>query len=150
MGQRDDMINQVLVHLFNDLLRLEENTLRREGVTLTMREVHILEAVCAAEGNEDTMSALAAQMRVTVGSMTVAIATLERKGYVVRRRSRDDKRRVHVVPTEQALAVEDLHRRYHRRMTQAVLDAVPGDQLDVFVQGLKAVNDYFYGQEENT
>ena len=142
------MINQVLVHLFNDLLRIEENTLRREGVALSMREIHLIEAVCAADGESNTMTALAAKLRVTVGSATVAVATLERKGYLARQRSKTDKRRVHVLPTEKALEVERRHRDYHRRMTQAVMEAVPEEQLDVFIKGLGAVNDYFYGQEE--
>ena len=148
MDERSDMINQVLVHLFNDLLRIEENTLRREGVDLSMREVHTIEAVCAADEESNTMSALATRLRVTVGSVTVAVATLERKGYLVRRRSKMDRRRVHVLPTEAAMNVERLHRAYHQRMTQAVMTAVPGEKLDVLLQGLQAVNDYFYGQEE--
>lgn len=150
MSQRSDLINQVLVHLFNDLLRIEENTLRREGVNLSMREVHIIEAVCAAGDEANTMTALADSLRVTVGSVTVAVGTLERKGYLIRRRSRQDRRRVHVQPTDRAQEVDRIHRAYHQRMTQAVMQAVPEEQLDVFLQGLAAVNDYFYGQEEIT
>ena len=148
MSQRSDMINQVLVHLFNDLLRIEENTLHREGVNLSMREIHIIEAVCAAGGESNTMTSLATKLRVTVGSVTVAVATLERKGYLIRQRSKEDRRRVHVLPTDAARAVEQVHRAYHRRMTSAVMEAVPEEQLAVFIQGLGAVNDYFYGQEE--
>lgn len=148
MSQRSTTINQVLVHLFNDLLRIEENTLHREGVDLSMREIHIIEAVCAAGEENNTMTSLAAKLRVTVGSVTVAVGTLERKGYLIRQRSKTDKRRVHVLPTEAARVVERLHRDYHRRMTQAVMEAVPEEQLDVLVQSLEAVNDYFYGQEE--
>ena len=147
MSQRSDMINQVLVHLFNDLLRIEENTLHQEGVDLTMREIHLIEAVCAADGESNTMTSLAAGLRVTVGSVTVAVATLERKGYLVRQRSKEDRRRVHVLATDAALEVERVHRAYHQRMTQAVMEAVPEDQLDVFIKGLGAVNHYFYGQE---
>lgn len=147
MEPREDMINQVLVHLFNDLLRIEENTLRAEGVGLSMREVHIIEAVCGADEAKNTMSALAEQLRVTVGSVTVAVTTLERKGYLLRHRSKEDRRQVHVKPTQAALEVERLHRAYHQRMTGAVIGALPGDELDIFVRGLKAINDYFYGQE---
>ena len=149
MSQRSDMINQVLVHLFNDLLRIEENTLHREGVNLSMREIHIIEAVCASDEESNTMTSLAARLRVTVGSVTVAVATLERKGYLIRQRSKVDRRRVHVLPTQAAREVEQLHRDYHRRMTEAVMEAVPEEQLDIFVQGLEAVNRYFYGQEAN-
>ena len=150
MSQRSDMINKVLVHLFNDLLRIEENSLHREGVNLSMREIHIIEAVCAADDSSNTMTSLAERLRVTVGSVTVAVGTLERKGYVTRRRSKQDKRRVHVLPTTQAQEVDRIHRAYHQRMTQAVMRAVPEDQLDVLVHALSAVNDYFYGQEEIT
>lgn len=148
MSERSATINQVLVHLFNDLLRIEENTLHREGVDLSMREIHIIEAVCAADGESNTMTALAEKLRVTVGSVTVAVGTLERKGYLQRNRSRTDRRRVHVLPTEAALEVGRVHRDYHRRMTEAVIRAVPEEQLDVLIQSLEAVNDYFYGQEE--
>ena len=148
MSQRSTTINQVLVQLFNDLLRIEENTLRREGVDLSMREIHIIEAVCAADGESNTMTTLAEKLRVTVGSVTVAVGTLERKGYLLRKRSQTDKRCVHVLPTESALGVERVHRNYHRRMTEAVMRAVPEEQLDVLIQSLEAVNGYFYGQED--
>ena len=37
-------INQVLVTLFNDILRIEERTLDTPG--LSIREIHVIEAVC--------------------------------------------------------------------------------------------------------
>lgn len=148
--QREAMINRVLVSLFNDLLRLEEDSLRRAGVgALTMREIHTLEAVCAAEGTaNDTMTALAERLRVTVGSLTVAVATLVRKGYLTRIRSEKDRQLVHVVPTEAARRVEGIHRAYHQEMTRRVMAAVPPDQLDAMLMGLQGLCDYFYGQEE--
>lgn len=146
MEERERAINHVLVHLFNDVLRLEEDSLREAGVNeLSMREIHILEAVCGA-GEENTMSALARQLRITTGSLTVAVNTLERKGYVIRRRSALDKRRIHVVPTAKACQVEEIHQAYHQRMTRAVMDAVPHEQLDAVVQGLEAAWQYFNGQ----
>ena len=151
MEGRTEVINQVLVHLFNELLRLEENTLRQEGVKgLSIREVHIIEAVCGAGEDSNHMSALAAQLRVTVGSLTVAVDTLVRKGYLERRRMDSDRRRMHILPTEAAWTVENVHRAYHRRMTEAVREAVPEEQMDVFIQGLTAVNDYFYNRDMTT
>lgn len=149
MDQRAEMINQVMVHLFNDLMRIEENTLcRGQEKALSIREIHIIEAVCAAGSEDNTMTALAQRLRVTVGSLTVAVTTLVRKGYLIRERSRIDKRRIHVLPTEEGLRVDGLHRDYHAQMTQAVMQAVEPEALDVFLQGLEAVNNYFYSQEE--
>ena len=148
MNQNESMIDRVLVHLFNDILRIEEKTLQKQVGDLSMREVHIVEAVCAAQTEDNTMTVLAATLRVTVGSLTVAIKTLERKGYVQRIRSDLDKRRVHVVPLPPALEVEKHHRAFHRRMVDAVTSTVPPEQLDVLIQSLHAIYDYFYDQEE--
>ena len=148
MDQNETMIDKVLVHLFNDLLRIEERTLQKHVGPLSMREVHIIEAVCAAQAEDNTMTVLAATLRVTVGSLTVAIKTLERKGYVVRQRSAADKRRVHVLPLPPALEVEKHHRDFHRRMVEAVTNAVPPEQLDVLITSLHAIYDYFYDQED--
>ena len=148
MNQKENMIDQVLVHLFNDLLRIEEKTLQKHVGDLSMREVHIIEAVCAAQAEDNTMTVLAAILRVTVGSLTVAIKTLERKGYVIRQRSDSDKRRVHVLPLPPALVVESHHREFHRRMVDAVTTAVPPEQLDVLLNSLHAIYTYFYDQED--
>ena len=148
MNQNESMIDRVLVHLFNDLLRIEERTLQKQVGDLSMREVHIIEAVCAAQTQDNTMTVLAATLRVTVGSLTVAVKTLERKGYLIRRRSSSDKRRVHVLPLPPALEVEKHHRAFHQRMVDAVTTTVSPEQLDVLIQSLHAIYDYFYDQEE--
>ena len=148
MKKHEIMLDQVLVHLFNDLLRIEERALAKHCGGLSMREIHIIEAVCRAQEEDNTMTVLAATLRITVGSLTVAVNTLERKGYLVRRRSQTDKRRIHVLPTPGALEVEKHHREFHRRMVEAVTQAIPADQLDVLIEGLRGINDYFYNQEE--
>ena len=148
MEKHEKMIDQVLVHLFNDLLRIEERTLQKKCRDLSMREIHIIEAVCAAQEDDNTMTVLAATLRITVGSLTVAVSTLVRKGYLERRQSTLDKRRVHILPLPAALEVEKHHREFHRRMVEAVTMAIPPEQLDVLIDGLHGINDYFYGQEE--
>lgn len=148
MEKHEKMIDQVLVHLFNDLLRIEERTLQKKCRDLSMREIHIIEAVCAAQEDDNTMTVLAATLRITVGSLTVAVSTLVRKGYLERRQSTLDKRRVHILPLPAALEVEKHHREFHRRMVEAVTTAIPPEQLDVLIDGLHGINDYFYGQEE--
>lgn len=99
MSEYRARIDQVLVHLFNDILRIEEESLHRRGVHgLSMREIHVLQAIMES-GEENTMSAVAARLHVTVGSLTVAINTLVRKGYVERQRSSQDKRCIHLLLT---------------------------------------------------
>lgn len=136
-------INQVLVTLFNDILRIEERALNTQG--LSIREIHVIEAVCMAE--DARMSALAQQLHVTMGSLSVAVSTLERKGYLVRERAQDDRRVIYIRPTERALAVDERHRAFHREMTDGVIGILKPDELAVLVRALDGVDHYFSKKE---
>ena len=81
-------------------------------------------------------------------SVAYQLRMLERKGYLIRKQSSTDRRRIHILPTEAALEVEKHHRAFHKRMVDAVTTAIPPEQLDVLIKGLRGINDYFYGQEE--
>ena len=82
-----------LIHIwvFNDILRLEEASLRQSCGNLSVTELHVLDAVshCAPQCG---MADIAAALKVTAGTATVAVKTLEQKGYVVRTRHEKDKR----------------------------------------------------------
>lgn len=142
-------IDQVLVHLFNDILRIEESTLRRSGVHgLSMREIHLLQTIAEA-GEDSTMSEVAARLHVTVGSLTVAVNTLSRKGYVERQRSSLDKRCIHLRLTARAAEVNRMHQDFHRQLTDALLREIPQERLALLCQGLDGVAAYFEQQERN-
>lgn len=149
MSEYRARIDQVLVHLFNDILRIEEESLHRRGVHgLSMREIHVLQAIMES-GEENTMSAVAARLHVTVGSLTVAINTLVRKGYVERQRSSQDKRCIHLLLTPRAAEVNRLHQDFHRQLTDALLREIPQERLALICQGLDDVAAYFEEQERN-
>lgn len=140
-------INHMLVHLFNDILRIEETALRDSGISeLSMREIHLLQAVMES-GGQNTMTAVAARLHVTMGSLTVAVNTLVRKGYLTRSRSAEDKRRIHLLLTPKADEVNRLHEEFHRQMTNAVMQAIPPEQLDLLCTTLDNVTHYFQEQE---
>ena len=143
-----ETINRMLVQLFNEILSIEEGGLRvPEFNDLSMREFHVIETV-AQSGESNTMSVIAAALRITVGSLTVAIATLERKGYVIRQRSELDRRRVHVSLTPRGVQVNEHHAAFHREMTDAVMHSLPEDELEVLVKALRSVDDYFTSKEK--
>lgn len=91
MTEAEQKINSFLVDVFNDVLRLEEDDLARGPYkNLSVSEMHVLEAVDSAAGGE-TMRELAARLRVTASTLTVAVKTLEQKGYLVRARAEEDR-----------------------------------------------------------
>ena len=135
--EREDRLNQVLVHLFNDALRIEERSLAGCAPMLSLREVHVIEAL-----------ALAARLHVTVGSLTVAVSTLARKGYCRRERDTADRRHVRIVPTERALALNEAHTAFHREMVAEILQSLPLSQQESLLDGLACVSRYFERKEQ--
>ena len=81
-----ETINDVLVHLFNEIWELEEKAIiTEEYKDITNNDMHIIEAIGLGEGK--TMSAIAKKMNVTAGTLTTSMNNLVKKGYALRRRS---------------------------------------------------------------
>ena len=69
-------LNELLVNLFNNILAIEEANLQSQHVSLSMTEVHILEAIVKSESN--MMSAVAKYLMITQGTLTVSVSKLEK------------------------------------------------------------------------
>ena len=82
MGSRE-VINDTLVNLFNEILKLEEDVLvTGEFHNISVNDFHVINAIGMDEIKN--MSMVAKQLDITVGSLTTAVNALVRKGYVVR------------------------------------------------------------------
>ena len=88
MEVRGAKINRFLVEVFDQILRREEEVLTTEYPELSLREIHLIDAVCRAadHGTDNRATAIAAVQGVTAGTLTTAVNLLERKGYVERQR----------------------------------------------------------------
>ena len=72
-----ETINDVLVHLFNEIWELEEKAIiTEEYKDITNNDMHIIEAIGLGEGK--TMSAIAKKMNETAGTLTTSMNSLER------------------------------------------------------------------------
>ena len=74
-----EVINDVLVNLFNEILRLEEEAIITDKYKdISNNDMHIIEAVGLGGGN---MSSIAAKLKITVGSLTTSMNSLVKKGW---------------------------------------------------------------------
>ena len=100
MTQHEAQLNGFLVNVFNDILRLEEASIRKGPCkNLSVSEMHVLEAVEKSSVDASGaagMAEVAAHLSITSGTLSVAVKTLEQKGCLVRSRGSRDKRRVTV------------------------------------------------------
>ena len=137
-----DTINEVMVKLFNDIMHIEEKAIITEDFKdISNNDMHIIEAIGIKEPKN--MSSVAKALSVTVGTLTIAINNLVKKGYVNRVRSEKDRRVVYISLTEKGLKAYNQHAEFHRQMINATINGLTPDETDVLVRALSNLVDFF-------
>ncbi len=117
------VIDDLLTQMAENLPLIERLTLSAGPLkNLTTRETHAISLV--GRLGSPRMSELARRGRVTLGTMTVMINKLVKKGYVKRSRDDKDRRVVHVSLTARGRKVDALHEQFHADMIDRVLSAL--------------------------
>jgi DNA-binding MarR family transcriptional regulator len=141
-------INQVLVKLFQDIMNIEEKAIiTEEFKDITNNDMHVIEAIGIEEPRN--MSTIAKALSVTVGTLTISVNNLVKKGYVNRRRSDQDRRVVLISLSDKGRAAYAHHQEFHDKMVQAILADLNGDQRAALVRALNNLLEFFqsYGRE---
>lgn len=136
-----DVLNHLLVDMFNQILTLEENFLKTKGIPLSMSEVHTLEAIEKSDGK--TMSEVARRLRITQGTLTVNINRLTNKGYVYRVQDEKDRRIYRLKLTDKAIQILEVHDIFHEQLIEQLVAKLSTEEKDLLVDSLSQVNTYF-------
>lgn len=137
-----NLINSILVDLFNDILTIEQKSL--QGGTfndLSITEVHTIDAIGKYEPR--TMSQVAADLGITVGTLTTAVNKLIKKGYVERKRGEEDRRVVLIQLTKKGKIVYKMHERFHRNMVKETIEGLSPEEERTLIEALKKLKDFF-------
>ena len=79
MEKAYDTFNDVLVNLFNEIMDIEARAIiTPEFKDITNNDMHVIEAV--GIGDPRNMSAVAKLLSITVGTLTIAVNNLVKKG----------------------------------------------------------------------
>ena len=137
-----DTFHSVLTGLFQDIMSIEEKTIiTEEFKDITNNDMHILEAIGLS--SPQSMSAVAKKLSITVGTLTTAINSLVKKGYVHRVRSEEDRRVVLISLTAKGEHAYRHHESFHREMINATLKGLSREETKVLVQALTNLKDFF-------
>lgn len=137
-----ETINDILVHLFNEIWELEEKAIiSEEFKDITNNDMHIIEAIGLGTG--DTMSSIAKKLNVTAGTLTTSMNRLVRQDYVVRQRSTEDRRVVMITLTEKGERAYRHHAKFHEQMTDAVIQSLEPEELPVLLKTLNGLAKFF-------
>lgn len=141
-------LNDVLVNLFRDIMELEEQAIiTQEYQDITNNDMHVIEAI--GVGEPKNMSTIARLLSVTVGTLTIAMNSLVKKGYVIRERGKEDRRVVNISLSEKGLRAYRHHEEFHRQMIEAVLENLTEDETESLVKALAKLERWFRRTEEN-
>lgn len=132
----------MLVILFNNVMDTEAKAIiTEEFKDITNNDMHIIEAVGIEEPRR--MSEIAKRLGVTVGTLTTNMNSLEDKGYIVRERSKTDKRVVLVVLTPKGKKAYYHHKDFHKDMIKAIVNGLDEEEMKVMIKCLLNLGNFF-------
>lgn len=135
-------LNEMLVILFNNVMDTEAKAIiTEEFKDITNNDMHIIEAVGIEEPRR--MSEIAKRLGVTVGTLTTNMNSLEDKGYIVRERSKTDKRVVLVVLTPKGKKAYYHHKDFHKDMIKAIVNGLDEEEMKVMIKCLLNLGNFF-------
>lgn len=142
MKQERQILNHLLVNVFNKILRIEEKMIREESdLDLTVTEMHTIDAIGVDQSL--SMTEIADILNITVGTLTTSINRLLGKGYVDRIRDDGDRRVVRIALTEKGIAAYRVHEAYHEKMIGQILDEITDEEARILGSTLVKIAEFF-------
>ena len=129
-------VNDYLTSIFNNVLVIEEVSLRGSRFKdISIKEMHTIDVI--GKFPEATPSKVSKELMVTLGTVTTSLNNLERKGYIERVRSDQDRRVVYLHLTKKGRLVHRLHKRFHKAMVEKIIDGMSPEEKEVMDRGLR-------------
>ncbi|MEW4411828.1 MarR family transcriptional regulator [Clostridium sp. AN503] len=141
-------LNDALVNLFRDVMTLEEEAIiSQEYQDITNNDMHVIQAI--GLGEPKNMSTIAKLLSVTVGTLTIAMNSLVKKGYVNRERGKEDRRVVYISLSDKGRRAYQHHEEFHRQMIDAILKDLTQDETESLVKALAKLDRWFRRRQED-
>ena len=136
-------LNEVLVDTYHNILRVEEKALKKSGrIHLSIKEMHLLEAVGKGDEQGRTVSEIADAMNITRPTATVAINKLEKRGYLEKQPDDEDGRTVRITLTRSGKRIDHFHRLYHYNMVTKISESLTDEEKASLFQGIQKLNEF--------
>lgn len=143
-----ETLNEVLVSLFRDVNAIEQRAIiTSEFEDITNNDMHVIEAI--GMDAPKNMSSIARALSVTVGTLTISMNSLVKKGYVVRQRSSEDRRVVYISLSEKGVKAYYHHKKFHEQMIDSVVKELTEEELEALAKALTKLNSWFRSFEQD-
>lgn len=142
MSKSINILNELLVENFNQILLIEQNAIKEgELKDLSITEIHTIDAINMY--GSKTMSEIATELKITMGTLTIAINNLVKKGYVERMRSDMDRRVVLIKLTRKGKLAYRVHQKFHSDMIKATIEGLTEEEEEILIRSLEKLNNFF-------
>ncbi len=146
MNDREQKMAEDLVSIFEKVLVAEEKSLQKGyfNNNLSLAEMHTLDAIGPYESR--TMTETAQILGITVGTLTVSVDRLVKKGFVLRRRDDDDRRVVRISLTRDGKLAARMHGKFHKVLAKHILEPYNEQEQELLAGLVSEINDYMSTQ----
>lgn len=119
----------VVNDIFEIAMKIQEQYIKKSDYKdLSISEIHVIEAVDMLE--RPTMSHVARQLRITVGTLTTAVNRIASKGYLVREKSSVDQRVTFLRITDKGYQALKIHEEFHKELISLYTKEIPENKID--------------------
>ena len=145
------MLNDMLIALYDKILRVEEDFLRGgSGDGISIREMHTIEYIGKSGSKGRTLSDIAGFLEVARPSVTVAVRKLEQKGMLIKSGCAMDGRVVRVTLTREGRRAYMHHMRFHALMVSELDSELGDDEKNTLINAISKLDRFFEKSIEAT
>jgi len=139
-----EMLNDMLVTVFNNIMRVEEEFLQKgQKHSLSIREMHLIEYVGKGGNEYLSLGEIADYLKIARPSATVAVRKLTEKGYLAKSGSASDGRVIHVSLTHEGRRIFMNHMRFHALMVREIESGLDESEKDILIKLIAKLDSYF-------
>lgn len=138
MSQKNIELNELAVEIYNLILKLETKSINlMTSGALTLNEVHTLKSIY--ENHNKSMSEIATKLGIKISTLTVTVVRLEKKGFLMRRRSDNDRRTVLIELTDKGHIAVRAHNYFHEKFVDCATEGLDEKKIDTLLIVLKKI-----------
>ena len=142
MNDLEQQMAENLVSIFEKVLVAEEKSLQKGYFSnLSLAEMHTLDAIGPYESRTMTET-----LGITVGTLTVSVDRLVKKGFVARRRDEEDRRVVRISLTRDGKLAARMHGKFHKVLAKHILEPYTDEEQELLLSLVKEVDEYLNTQ----
>lgn len=149
-----DRLNEVITQSYTLASRVEQNMLTKsKRFDLSISEIHLLEIINKSPICGKMIGEIASELMVTPSSVTISVNRLEKKGYVIRKKSLQDGRQVYVNLTDKGRHADRIHKRFHKSLAKSITKGMTLQEKEILLGCIDRMNIFLAGRvrkEENS